>query len=133
MNQQEMFDKVAIHLLTQNKKAIKVLKNEYTGLDDNMCVYRNDAGEKCAAGCLIPDELYDPKFEGMNTSAYDLQHVWATIGIDMIHDLALLNKLQKIHDTYTPSKWHRQLEIVAVEFKLNTNALGVNDEHTGNI
>ena len=38
------------------------------GVRDTMCVYRGNsdpASEKrCAAGCLIPDDLYDPMMEG---------------------------------------------------------------------
>ncbi len=47
MTKQEIFDKVATHLLTQNEKAL----NSVGG-----CVYRTDKGLKCAVGCLIPVE-----------------------------------------------------------------------------
>lgn len=29
------------------------------------CTYRGRVGCACAIGCLIPDELYDPEFEGL--------------------------------------------------------------------
>ena len=28
------------------------------------CVYKGPKGQKCAVGCLIPDNLYSPEFEG---------------------------------------------------------------------
>lgn len=28
------------------------------------CFYRDAAGNKCAFGCLIPDDVYDPEMEG---------------------------------------------------------------------
>ena len=43
---QEVFDFVAIHLLTQNEKSG----------DDQVCYYRSPTGLKCAAGCLIADD-----------------------------------------------------------------------------
>ena len=46
MNRQEVFDKVAIHLLTQNAKALN---------SGGLCVYKTPNGLRCAVGCLIPD------------------------------------------------------------------------------
>ena len=53
MKKQEVFNKVAAHLLAQGKPALK-------GED---CVYRSKDGLKCAIGCLIPDENYTPEME----------------------------------------------------------------------
>lgn len=33
------------------------------------CMYRAPNGSKCAVGCQIPDELYDPEMEGTTISA----------------------------------------------------------------
>ena len=49
MNAQEIFDKVATHLSKQGHRAF----------DDNACMYRSPNGDKCAMGCLIPDEEYN--------------------------------------------------------------------------
>jgi len=51
---QQIFDKVATHLMTQGKQA----HNER-----NECVYRGLGGTSCAMGCLIPDECYDQGME----------------------------------------------------------------------
>jgi len=57
---QSVFDKVATHLLTQNCKSV----------EDGACLYRAPNGMKCAIGALIPDELYDPVFEGQAVFAF---------------------------------------------------------------
>jgi len=36
--------------------------------DDPMCCYRTPEGDACAAGCLIPDEVYDPVIEQSSIS-----------------------------------------------------------------
>lgn len=39
---------------------------------DTICRYRGDNGAKCAVGILIPDERYDPRFEGGTVAAGDV-------------------------------------------------------------
>lgn len=56
MTNQEIFDTVAVHLLTQNKRATKANCS-------TTCQYRTSEGLKCAVGCLIPDEKYTPEME----------------------------------------------------------------------
>ena len=57
MTNQEIFDKVHTHLLTQRTAAI----------ENGSCAYR--AGPKsCAVGALIPDALYTPEIEGTSVS-----------------------------------------------------------------
>lgn len=46
MNAQEIFEKVAAHLLSQNAQALDKGGN---------CLYRDPSGKACAVGCLIPD------------------------------------------------------------------------------
>lgn len=55
MTNQEIFDKVATHLLSQGKRS---------ALGGVGCAYRGDGGLQCAIGCLIPDELYRYELEG---------------------------------------------------------------------
>lgn len=59
-SEQEVFNHVVAFLAKQGKKSA----NFTTGT----CFYRHE-DLKCAAGCLIPDELYHPKMEytGWNT------------------------------------------------------------------
>lgn len=56
---QQIFDTVATHLLKQGKRATNL---------HGTCVYRGEGGTKCAVGCLIADEEYNPKMEGCSVS-----------------------------------------------------------------
>lgn len=95
MTRQEMFDKVVNHLLTQNKRC-SVEDVYYTnGLK---CLYRGSSGLKCAIGCLIPDDKYDPMMEGM--VAYNLVEHYKLS--EYVPDVNLANRLQEVHDNYEP-------------------------------
>jgi len=73
--------------------------------DSNSCLYRGPNGTKCAAGHVIPDEKYDPCFEGctvpVSLADWDsgntkkLYEVLKETG----HDLNLLRSLQRAHDS----------------------------------
>ena len=121
MNKQEVFDKVAKHLLTQKIKCV-----DSTG----RCVYRGINGLKCAIGCLIPDDVYEPSMEGFvihhwfgNTSLSGDGPNRKT-SIDWMKPAAmndLLQSLQLIHDGYTPNEWQKQLKNVAKKHELTFN------------
>jgi hypothetical protein len=86
MTNQDIFDTVAIHLIKQGKKSADA---------NGDCLYRSPEGLKCAVGCLIPDEVYDPEMEERVISrllgCYDsLNFLWP------YYDL--LNDLQRTHD-----------------------------------
>jgi len=86
MTAQEIFDTVVRHLHTQGKMACD---------HDLGCRYRTDDGLRCAVGCLIKDDEYDPAMEGkdIDTLLYDnhLPHLFP-------HE-ELLYSLQHTHDT----------------------------------
>lgn len=48
-------DKVEQHLIQQKGRSVDS--------DNSACMYRGADGRMCAAGCLIPDELYHPALE----------------------------------------------------------------------
>lgn len=109
MNAQEIFDKVATHLIQQGEPA----------MDSNGdCVYRNDQGLKCAVGCLIPDDKYEGRFEqlgiGANLSANkerqsDIEGLWSVLegeGILRDEHLQLLEDLQEAHDGWEAGGVH---------------------------
>lgn len=115
MTAQEVFDKVKKHLLTQMERSITL----------DRCAYRGIGGLKCAVGCLIPDELYDPKFEGLSVwedmtsitiRERDLLNVLVTLGLG--EQLALLHDLQFVHDYYPSDQWSHQLGQVASKYGL---------------
>lgn len=118
MTEQEIFDTVARHLLTQGKKSIGV---------EGGCAYRGKEGCKCAAGCLIPDDLYDPRFEnlawgtGVAQAASPLAKfldLCATIG-----HTDLVRNLQIMHDNLPPCDWLYTLLVVAKNCKLSAAIL----------
>ena len=99
---QEVFDQVATHLLTQMKRSAYL----------DGCLYRSPDGLKCAAGCLIAEDEYDPEMEG---------HGWVYLvdrfGFTQSHE-SLIQQLQDVHDTYQPQDWLEQLKRTAFEFSL---------------
>lgn len=111
--EQEVFDQVATHLLTQGEKCQE--------FDDDMnpvCVYRNSDGQSCAAGCLIGFGEYKKElFEGKGwTSLMDK-------GIVPQYHIGLISKLQSVHDNTLAYAWYESLKTIAIEYKLNTIAL----------
>lgn len=70
------------------------------------CYYRHpdDNNVRCAVGCLLPDNFYESKFEGMSVS-YLLQQnkeffTYLANKFDVEDPLILLAKLQFIHDSW---------------------------------
>lgn len=104
---QQVFDFVARHLLTQGKKALS---------ETGYCVYRGTNNLKCAAGCLITDQKYDPKMEGKSWKS-----VVDNFGVSDNHK-NLIYRLQVIHDTREVSEWPIQLNEVAFDYNLQYNS-----------
>lgn len=109
---QEVYNIVAQHMLKQNAKSV----TELPGIGDS-CAYRGIDGLKCAAGCLIPDEVYNCSFENIK---------W----VDLVNDhgfpedhLELISDLQVIHDDYQPDCWCEYLIDLAWGYSLNTDVL----------
>ncbi len=128
MNKQEVFDKVANHLLTQNRKAINTGNlSPYV-----KCVYRTKDGRKCAIGCLIPDDQYDPHIEGCSPNVNPDQAVSSggamlskilisQLGELTEQDYQFLRELQFIHDTCEVQYWRDDLTRTAKIHLLNIN------------
>ena len=104
---QEVFDFVAKHLLTQNKKSI-------TNIDGVIahCLYKSSNGLNCAIGCLIPKESYDSEIEQM-----DLSNVLDYFEVDTKHDI-LLESLRLVHDDQDVENWQEALNDTALKFNL---------------
>jgi hypothetical protein len=120
MNQQEIFDKVASHLITQGVKATYRRSGGYPS-----CAYRGDNGTMCAAGCLIPDEEYNPEFEGIPWMG--VRHDIPSLASLTDKDHALIISLQGVHDD--DSSWYsidilnKRLNQVASKYGLSTDIL----------
>jgi hypothetical protein len=114
MTAQEVFDKVAKHLLTQAKPSL---------LGSGKCAYRGRDGSMCAAGCLIPDDKY---YSGMEDLAWD--ELVEKGFIPQHPQRGLILKLQSVHDAYFPISWKTELKKLAfdfgLEFKFDAFGLG---------
>ncbi len=122
LTKQEIFDKVATHLLTQGERA---WSNELGG-----CAYRGIGGLRCAVGCLIPDESYDLMFEGHspgfgmekenNIGNRLLAQALNAGGVDIKDKptMELLGDLQGLHDGAPIVCWSEQLDLVAKKYGL---------------
>lgn len=90
---QEIFDIVALHLMTQKEKS----RNAF------LCMYRSPDGLKCAAGALIKDEEYTEDLE---------ENGWHSLVADgrapEAH-AAEIRKLQLIHDMSCSNEWEDEL------------------------
>ncbi|UOL48627.1 hypothetical protein [Pseudomonas phage Astolliot] len=115
--QQQIFDQVAEHLLHQNE--ISAHKKSENGIP-GYCSYRGPRGLKCAAGCLIADDEYDPMMDsGMDTSWLDL----VKGGVVPPAHATFIRELQILHDTSSVSRWYLSLKTLAMSFSLNTDVL----------
>lgn len=117
---QETFDLVVKHLLEQGVPSFSDL-----GLE---CRYRLAEGGrvlKCAAGFLIPDDKYDPSYEGRSVVDVRIHELIASLG----HDPYLVGSLQAAHDDaseadpYLPRLKTKLIE-VANRYALSTAVLG---------
>jgi hypothetical protein len=111
MTEQQIFDHVAEHLLTQGVKAINI---EEEGEDPD-CVYRAE-DLACAVGCLIPNSLYLPEMEGENVATLLLN--FPCVNYLQPHK-DLLAELQRLHDVRPPHSWSENLKIIAEKYMLD--------------
>lgn len=133
MNKQEIFDTIARHLAKQGHRAAV-----RTELGDR-CRYRLRNGDRCAIGCLIPDEEYIDALEGggvaaifnyLTGKAIDISNYSSaravvitaeklpvtaerliTAGVD------LLKELQQLHDEPNPVGYKFAMELGAIAIR----------------
>lgn len=121
LNKQQVFDKVAAHLLAQGQTSSK---GNHPG---GTCLYRGPNGTKCAVGCLIPDDMYEPTMEGKSMpESGDFDMYLSTVGkvlVQIVEEdtFPLLAALQILHDTVIPKHWDIELRKSAVKFNLKVN------------
>ena len=114
LTKQQVFDRVAQHLLAQMEKSEA----------DGCCLYRGPGGLKCAIGCLIPDECYRDDMEQI--SAEDLNRRFPVemhkAGLARIN-VEFLLRLQEVHDWAPTKEWHDRLWTLAGEFRVKRTVL----------
>lgn len=106
---QEVFDFVATSLMKQGRHS--------RTCEDGVCLYRGPEGTKCAAGFLIPDDLYSHTMERRGWGK--LAEAW---GFSKKHK-ELIQRLQTLHDVSPVCYWPAKLADVARLEKLNTDAI----------
>ncbi len=133
MNRQEIFDRVATHLLTQGGKSWLVRYSSGGG----ECAYRGEKGLKCAAGILIPDELYTADMEGVAIPPTGCMPASDTLlggrtrtvmdalkagGVEEA-EWSFVRALQQLHDGKDPWLWQHSLRNLAIEFGLSSDVV----------
>lgn len=135
LTDQQIFEKVATHLLKQNRQCSDSIGCRY---------YDEKTGHKCAVGCLIPLERYRScSLEGLSiegiisvldnphtddslsTDQEELLGILAEAGIQWEHrpTLQLLQQLQEIHDGSDPVNWRAELADLASRRRLTMPVL----------
>ena len=111
MTDQELYDKVAAHLLKQGVKS-----GIYQSDGSFSCMYRDDKGRQCAVGCLLAPAQYTAKLEGRGASNQVVAAaLYKSIGP---YSPELIRELQIVHDFTSPEGWEDELNKLAEEFKL---------------
>lgn len=110
--EQQVFDTVAKHLLTQ-------MQQSRITFDDGAisCRYRGPNGLKCAAGVLIGDDEYRENMENRTWG------MLAMYGFVPSEHKCLISILQNLHDFSLPNDWHYELIQLAERFALKTDVL----------
>ena len=131
MNQQEIFDKVATHLIAQGKQSRAMLTHvlklgaKPVAQGGAGCAYRGDGGTMCAAGCLIPDDEYKPEFEGIPWDCIAQEVPSFANAPQAVHDL--IGSLQLVHDDVlswsSPETLKDALRVVANHYDLSADML----------
>ena len=122
MTLQEMFDEAGCHLIRQGEQSLV-----YDEIGAS-CAYRGFSGTKCAVGALIPDDKYNPRWEGRPVIFLRQEPgFWALFGDDVI-TMDFLSGLQVAHDTCCfPSDFRRHvfenLKDLSVKFNLSFDAV----------
>lgn len=109
MTLQEIFDKGATHLITQNEKSVD---------DNEKCMYRHN-GLQCAAGPFIPDDKYD---KGMERLGFAYVNTKYNLGYSK-DEADFITRLQSIHDKSIVEYWPKHLKLLAEIYGLSTDVL----------
>ncbi len=86
----DMVVTAVVGVINQGKPAFSV--------GQGTCVYRDNSGNKCAVGQLIPDDKYTPEMEGYQIESNF--RVRKALNIDEYSDESrVLNRIQNSHDS----------------------------------
>ena len=110
---QQVYDTVAAHLLTQGRPAKIVIKSVAR------CAYRDHQGFRCAVGCLIPDDRYDPAMESKTPRELKREYpdLLPDVPIDLLHELQHSHDNTLYHDGL--HLWARHMLSIAESWELD--------------
>jgi len=69
-------------------------------------------GRKCAVGCLIPDQLYDPAWEGKRVEELPISRLFGDVS------LRVLKAMQFVHDKMNTDLWEGEFARIAEDYGL---------------
>ncbi|WP_216726143.1 hypothetical protein [Hymenobacter siberiensis] len=106
---QDTFNAVWAHSKTMTHRSYNAARQ--------VCMYRNDDGNKCFFGALIPDERYETQMEG--NVAGDVLNIFSTLSellFDQGYSVAdgFINGLQGAHDRYFETRQQRLTELAGM-------------------
>jgi hypothetical protein len=112
---QELFDKMVTHLLTQKEQSLDPISGK--------CMYRGGHKTMCAVGCLISDEFYSRDLEYQSAFSAPVREAIMRSNSIKLHDstIMLLRGMQRVHDNHTPSRWTEELKREADKYNLEWN------------
>lgn len=117
---QQVFDRVALHLLQQGRKSLM----EADRTTSVRCAYRGEGGLKCAVGFLISDEAYNEELESCPVHDAGVCFALNRSGVSTTHGMVeMLGRLQSIHDNAQPERWLSSLQSIAASHGLTMPAL----------
>lgn len=112
MNRQELFDRIVAHLRAQGEQAKD---------PDDGCVLKTEDGLRCAVGCLIPPEKYDPYLENealdFDIPGGALHTILREEGVQL-EDMMMLMLFQEVHDRSIPEEWEREIKALAHRYDM---------------
>ena len=112
MNKQEVFNKVATHLIKQGQRSVD---------HEAACLYRGPGNLMCAAGCLIEDEHYAPALENLLVRSTQVSRALTLSGVPLdAHQMVAA--LQELHDRNGPARWPKLLQELADDFNVEFEA-----------
>lgn len=94
----DIFDYVSSFLMKQGQRS-------YLSNYETSCAYRGIDNTKCAIGCIIADEFYDPIIEKQTAYDIEVQHAIELSLPNYKINERFLSKLQEVHDSYEIDQW----------------------------
>jgi hypothetical protein len=120
---QEVFDRVAAHLLRQGRRSMHEVPSPIAGVPMMVCAYRGLDGLRCAAGCLMPDEVPVAERTPVTAPANRAALLAGAVDLNLPRMRALISALQWVHDDRCAESWRDELLLVARRYGLSDAAV----------